>query len=252
VSPTDTWKLSDPYIKPQIGDQYSIGYYRNFKSNTIEFSAEVYSKSTQNFLDYKGGAQLLMNHHIETDLIGTQGRAYGLELMVKKLTGKLNGWLSYTYSRSFLKTPQSSGPESINAGQEYSSNFDRPNNVSMIGNYKFSRRVSASLNIIYTTGRPITVPVAQYDFTGSTKLFYSDRNQFRIPDYFRTDISLNLEGNHKVRKLAHSSWTFSVYNLTGRMNPYSVYFKTVNGVVKGYQISVFGQPIPTITYNFKF
>ena len=252
ISPTDIWKLSDPYIKPLVGDQISIGYYKNSKVRALETSVEMYYKAMENYLDYKGGARLIMNPHIETDVISTTGKSYGIELMVKKLSGKLNGWVSYTYARSLLKTKDANPSELINQGKFYPSNFDKPHSTNFIGNYKFSRRVSISLNVTYSTGRPITLPLAKYELGGAKRLFYSERNQYRIPDYFRMDLSMNLEGNHKVRKLAHSSWTLGVYNLTGRQNPYSVYFTSQNGTVKGYQLSVFPKPIPTITYNFKF
>ncbi len=252
VSPTDIWKLSDSNIRPQIGDQVSIGYYRNLKSSIIEMSAEAYFKTMKDFLDYKGGAVLIMNHHIETDVISTRGRAYGVEFMIKKLAGKLNGWVSYTYSRSFLHTLATQTSESINNGKMYSSNFDKPHNVNLISNYRFSKRFSVSLNFTYNTGRPITVPTEQYQVDGSMRLVYSARNQYRIPDYYRADFAMNFEGNHKIKKLAHSSWSFSVYNLTGRRNAYSVFFKSEQGVIKGYKMSIFGSPIPSITYNFRF
>ncbi len=250
ISPTDIWKLSDPYIKPLLGDQISIGYYKSV--NALEFSAEVYYKQMKNFLDYKGGAELILNHHIETDVINAAGKAYGAEFLIKKTSGKLNGWLSYTYSRSLLRANSELPSETINRGEYYPSNYDKPHAVNFIGNYKFNRRFSVSGNVVYSTGRPITLPLAKYEVDGTTRLFYSDRNQYRIPDYFRIDFGINIEGNHKIKKLAHSSWNFSIYNLTGRDNAYSVYFTTENGVVKGYKLSVFGNPIPTITYNFKF
>jgi CarboxypepD_reg-like domain/TonB-dependent Receptor Plug Domain len=252
VAPTDTWKLSDPYIQPQLGDQVSIGYYRNFKANTIEASIEGYYKTLDNFLDYRGGAILTMNHHIETDVIGTKGRAYGIEILLKKVTGKFNGWISYTYSRSLLKTKSRQAGEMVNDGQEYPSNYDKPHDVTVISNYRFSRRFSISLNFTYSTGRPITIPIQRYTLDGSARLFYTNRNQARIPDYYRFDFSMNVEGNHKIRKLAHSSWSFSVYNLTGRKNAYSVFFRSQDGAIKGYKLSIFGQPIPTVTYNFRF
>lgn len=250
VSPTDIWKLSDNYIKPLIGDQLSLGYYQTAKS--IEFSLEVYYKLMQNFLDYKGGAELIMNHHIETDVISASGKAYGAEFLIKKPNGKLNGWMSYTYSRSLIRSEGDYASEVINRGEYYPSNYDKPHAVNLILNYKFNRRISLSTNGTYSTGRPITLPLAKYEIDGTSRLFYSDRNEYRIPDYFRVDLGINLEGNHKIRKLAHSSWSFSIYNLTGRRNAYSVYFTTENGVVKGYKLSVFGTQIPTITYNFKF
>lgn len=252
IAPTDTWKLSDAYIQPQLGDQISAGYYKNFKANTIETSIEAYYKTLDNFLDYKGGALLTMNHHIETDVIGTQGRAYGIELLLKKVTGKFNGWISYTYSRSLLKTSGTESGEMINEGAEYPSNFDKPHDVTVISNYRFSRRFSISLNFTYSTGRPITIPLQRYMLDGSERLLYTDRNQARIPDYYRFDFAMNIEGNHRIRKLAHSSWSISVYNLTGRKNAYSVFFRSENGVIRGYKLSIFAQPIPTITYNFRF
>ncbi|MFD2785014.1 TonB-dependent receptor [Hymenobacter rubripertinctus] len=252
VSPADTWKLSDANIRPQVGDQVSVGYYRNFKSNTIETSVETYYKSLRDFVDYKSGAVLLLNPHIETDIVNARGKAYGVELMVKKLTGKLNGWISYTYSRALVRINAGTPADQINGGTYYPSNFDKPHDVTLIGNYRFSRRFSTSLNFTYSTGRPITLPIAKYYAGNSLRVFYSDRNAYRVPDYLRADFALNIEGNHKVKKLAHSSWTLGVYNLTGRQNPYSIYFKSENGQIKGYKLSIFGRPIPTLTYNFKF
>ena len=252
VSPTDIWKLSDYNIRPQIGDQYSIGYYRNLKSNTIEASVETYYKTLYDFVDYKSGATLILNHHIETDIVNARGKAYGVEVLVKKLTGKINGWVSYTYSRSLVQVNAGTPSDQINGGNYYPSNFDKPHDFTLIGNYRFSRRFSSSLNFTYSTGRPITLPLAKYYVGNSMRVYYSDRNAYRVPDYLRADLALNIEGSHKVKKLAHSSWTIGVYNLTGRRNPYSIYFKSENGQIKGYKLSIFGQPIPTVTYNFKF
>ena len=252
ISPIDIWKLSDPHIAPEIGDQISLGFYRNFKSNIIETSIEVYYKTMDNFLDYKDGAQLFLNRNIETDIIGTQGTAYGVEIMIKKLKGKFNGWISYTYSRSLLQTEASQGIESINLGRKYPSSFDKPNDITLVSNYKLSRRFSFSFNLTYNTGRPTTLPLGKYDLNDVERLFFSERNQYRIPDYFRADVALNIEGNHKIKKLAHSSVSLSVYNLTGRDNAYSVFYRTEGQFVRGYQLSIFGDPIPTITYNFRF
>lgn len=252
MSPTDTWKLSDGNIKPQVGDQVAIGYYRNFRANTIEFSAETYYKWMQDFLDYRSGASIIMNHHIETDVANAEGKAYGVELMVKKATGKLNGWVSYTYSRTLVRVNDPSTSEIINRGEYYPGNYDKPHDFTLISNYRFSQRFSTSLNFTYSTGRPITLPIAKY-YDGTTqRILYSDRNQYRIPDYYRVDFAMNIEGNHKMKKLAHSSWTVAVYNLTGRKNPYSIYFKSDKNTIRGYKMSIFGQPIPTVTYNFKF
>ena len=252
ISPTDTWKLSDPNIEPQIGNQYAIGVYKNFRSSAIETSIEAYYKDSKNTLDYKSGANLIANKIVETEVVATEGMAYGVEALIKKMKGKVNGWVSYTYSRSFLRTASEFPSETINNGEYYPSNYDKPHDFTVVGNYKFNRRFNIGLNATYSTGRPITLPLAEYDLREAERLYYSNRNQFRIPDYFRLDLSINIEGNHKVNKVAHGSWTLAVYNLTGRRNAYSVYFASENGFINGYQLSIFGSPIPTITYNFKF
>lgn len=252
MSPTDVWKLSDMNIAPQRGSQVSLGLYKNFKSNTIETSLEGYYKKIANFLDYKSGAVLILNHKIEQDVLPTQGKAYGIEFMVKKLTGKLNGWASYTYSRTMLKTEDISGNNSINGGQYYPANYDKPHDFTLIGNYRFSHRVSFSLNLTYSTGRPITLPVGKYYYAGGQRLLYSERNKYRIPDYFRSDVSLNVLGNHKKKQLMHNSWTFGIYNLTGRKNVFSTFFASENKLINGYQLSIFGTAIPFINYNIRF
>jgi hypothetical protein len=252
VAPTDIWKLSDPNIAPQKGIQYSLGIYRNFKSNTIETSVEFYYKSIRDYLDYKSGASLVMNHHIETDVINTRGKAYGAELLIKKTTGKFNGWLSYTYSRILLKQDDPEAGEVINMGEEYPANYDKPHDAAFIGNYRINQRLSFSMNVSYSTGRPITVPIGRYYYSNSYRTLYGKRNDHRIPDYFRADFSMNIEGNHKVKQKTHNSWTIGVYNFTGRRNPYSVYYVSENGTINGYKLSIFGSAIPFLTYNIRF
>ena len=252
IAPTDIWQLSDPNIKPQLGDQVSLGLYKNYHSDNIETSVEVYYKRLKDYLDYRPNATLIMNHHIETDVLRSKGKAYGLELSIKKLYGRLQGWLSYTYSRTFLKTDDPTAGETVNKGSWYPADFDIPHNVTLVGNYKVNRRFSFSLNGVYATGRPITLPIGQYYYAGIETVLYSQRNQYRVPYYFRTDLSLNIEGNHKVHKLTHNSWTIGVYNLTGRHNPYSVYFVSENGFVNGYKLSIFGSAIPFVNYNIRF
>ena len=252
ISPTDIWKLSDAYVKPQKGYQLSLGLYKNFRSNTIETSVELYYKEMRNYLDYKSGAVLLMNQHIETDVINTRGKAYGIELAVKKKSGKTTGWINYTYSRTLLQLDDPIAGQTINHGEYYPANFDKPHSANFVGNYQFSHRFTTSLNIIYSTGRPITLPIAIYYQGGAQRVYYSDRNEYRVPDYFRVDLSFYIEGNHKIKNLTHNSWSFGVYNLLARENPYSVYFIQESGVIKGYQLSVFGTAIPFITYNFRF
>ncbi len=252
MAPTDIWQLSNPNIKPQYGEQYSIGFYKNFKSNTIETSLEFYYKKMKDYLDYKNGAVLVLNPHIETDVLSTKGKAYGVELLVKKPTGKLNGWISYSYSRTFLRMNDSTQGALINEGRYYPANSDIPNAVTLIGNYRIKHRFSVSLNATYSTGRPITLPIGRFYYDNSYRTLYSDRNAYRIPDYFRADFSLNLDGNYKVHQKTHGSWTVGVYNVTGIRNPYSVYFVSENGVVNGYKLSIFGSAIPFINYNIKF
>lgn len=250
VSPTDNWKLSDGYIQPQVADQLVLGYYQNLRSNSVEVSVEGYYKILHNFLDYKDGATLLLNPHLETDVVNARGRAYGAELLVRKTTGKLNGWASYTYSR--VLTQVNTATDQVNEGRWYPGNYDKPHDFTLVGNYRFNRRISASLNASYSTGRPITLPLSQYYLNGVLRVFYSERNAYRVPDYYRVDLAFNLEGNHKIKKLAHGSWTLAIYNLLGRRNPYSIYFQSQQGQINGYQLSIFGQPIPTVTYNFRF
>lgn len=252
MAPTDTWKLSDPNIKPQEGTQYSIGYYTNVKSNTIEISLESYYKEINNYLDYKSGANLTMNHTIETDVINTRGKAYGAELLLKKTTGKLNGWVSYTWSRILLKQDDAIAGELINEGKAYPANYDKPHDFTVIGNYRVNHRFSVSLNSTFSTGRPITVPVGRFYYAGSFRTLYGPRNAHRIPNYFRTDFSMNLEGNHKLKQKTHNSWTFGVYNITARKNPFSVYYVSENGVINGYKLSIFGTAIPFVSFNIRF
>jgi hypothetical protein len=252
IAPTDIWKLSDPNIKPQRGDQVSFGLYKNFKSNTIETSVEVYYKRIQDYLDYKPGAKLILNHNIETDVINTKGKAYGVELLIKKPGGKVNGWISYTYSRILLKTNSLDPDLQVNRGEYYPANYDKPHDITLAGNFRVNHRFSVSLNSTYSTGRPITLPIGRYYYAGSQRVLYSDRNAHRIPDYIRTDFSLNIDGNHKVHQKTHNSWTIGVYNLLGRKNPYSVYFISQNGGVTGYKFSIFGSLIPFVNFNIRF
>lgn len=251
ISPTDTWKLSDPNIKPQFSTQYSIGVYNTlFKS--LQTSVEVYSKKIENYLDYKSGAILIMNNHVETDLMTTRGKAYGAEFMLKKPTGKLNGWISYTYSRILLKMDDPIAGEFINRGEYYPASYDKPHDFNLTLNQKITRRFSISLNSAYSTGRPVTIPIGVFYYGGSPKTLYSDRNGYRIPDYFRTDFSVNVEGSHKLKQWVHTSWTFGIYNITGRKNPYSVFYTSENGVINGYKLSIFGTLVPFINFNFRF
>ncbi len=252
VAPTDIWKLSDPNIKPQRGSQVSFGIYKNFNRQDYETSIEVYYKNIDNFLDYKSGASLVLNKHIETDVMSTEGKAYGLELFMKKNYGKLSGWVSYAYSRTQLKMDDITLGSLINNGDYYPANYDKPHAFNFTGNYRFKYRYHFSFNVTYSTGRPITLPTAKYFYAGSERVFYSERNAYRVPDYFRSDVSFNIEGNHKINQRAHNSFTLGFYNVTGRKNPYAVYFTQEGGVINGYKLSIFAAVIPFINYNIKF
>jgi len=253
ISPTDSWALSNRYLKPQKGKQVSFGYYKNFGDDKIETSVEAYYKTVDNMPEYKAGADLVLNQNLDCDLINGHGKAYGIELMVEKKSGKFTGWMSYTFARSFLRVNGKFAEEKINDGNYFPTNHDKPHDLTLVANYKYSRRISFSSTITYNTGRPITYPVAKYRYRGRELLHYSYRNEYRIPDYFRVDIALNIEGNLKQNKWAHSYWSFSIYNLLGRNNVYSIYFRSTDKVpLQGYKLSIFSQPIPSITYNFKF
>jgi outer membrane receptor protein involved in Fe transport len=252
ISPTDIWKLSDPYIRPQIGQQVSLGIYTQPGDKGLELSLEGYYKTTRNYLDYKSGAKLLLNEAIERDVLNTKGKAYGIEALIKKPQGKLNGWISYTWLRTFLKVDDPIAGEVVNGGNYYPANFDKPHIASLVANYRFNQRVSISLTSTYSTGRPVTYPIGVFTMGGSSRVYYSERNAFRIPDFFRTDASMLIENSHNLRKKVHTSWTFGIYNITGRNNPYSVYFVVNNRQIRGYQLSVFASSIPFATLNLKF
>jgi len=251
ISPTDIWKLSDYNIKPMIGDQLSLGFYSNLFKNKLEASLEVYYKKVNELVEYKDGAKFFDNEIPETDIVQGNLDAFGIELMIKKPYGRLNGWVNYTYSNASVLVNNKITGEQNNFGFKYPANYDKPHAFNLVGNYKISRRVSLSGNIVYSTGRPITYPTSIYYQNGVKILNYSMRNEYRLPDYFRIDISLKLEGNLHKRKLAHGSFIFSIYNLTGRKNAYSIYFQSKGGSIYSYKLSIFGTPIPSITYSFK-
>ena len=229
-----------------------MGYYLSFPKKGVEWSAEVYYKPIQNMIDFKGGTILTMDEHIEKDLINVSGKAYGLELMLKKSLGKVSWNIGYTYSRTLVKSRTKFDSDAINSGTWFPASYDKPNDFTLAFNYVATRRLSFSLNYTYNTGRPITYPIAVYQNANLWLVQYSDRNKYRIPDYSRLDFSVRLSGNLKSKKLMNPYWTFSLFNALGRANVYSVYFKTVGNKVKGYQLSVFARSIPTLTYSFDF
>ena len=251
IAPTDKWKLADTYIDPMVGDQFSLGVYSNFGKGKYEASVEGYVKNVKNLVEYKDGADLVVNEYPEREVLQGNLNSYGIEFMIKKTFGRLNGWINYTYSRSIVEVQDDKTGETNNFGYSYPANWDKPHAFNLVVNYKISRRVSFSGDLVYSTGRPITYPTAIYYQDGQEILHYSLRNEYRLPDYFRMDASIILEGNLKKKKFLHGSWIFSVYNLTGRRNAYSVYFKSEAGTIKGYKLSIFGTQIFSVTYDFK-
>lgn len=253
MSPMDTWQLSTSKIRPQLGFQAAAGVYYTLLDGMLDLSLEGYYKRMYRYLDYKSGATLTMNENLVGDLVETTGRAYGVEFMAKKTTGKLTGWVSYTYSRARLKEMQDNGIYSINGGKWYNAPHDKPHDFKFVGNYKLTHRFSLSCNIDYSTGRPVTLPLGKYIYGGGYRFAYSERNAYRIPDYFRMDLAMIIEPSHNLRKLAHFSMTFGCYNVTARKNAYSVYYTTHGGSsISGRMISVFAYPIPYVNFNLKF
>ncbi len=251
LSPNYKWKLIDYNTKPIVGDQVSLGLYSYLGENIYELSFETYYKFSQNIVELKDGANLYFNKNAEQETLQGNLNAYGVELMLKKTEGKLSGWLNYTFSNSTVLVDSPFEENRINFGDAYPSNYDKPHAFNLVANYDLSRRASVSGNIVYATGRPITYPTAIYYYDGIPTLNYSERNAYRLLDYFRVDISVNLEGNLLKRKLGHGTWALSVYNILGRKNAFSVYFEENDGLIKAYKLSIFGAPIFSITYNFK-
>ena len=252
ISPTDTWKLCDYYLKPEVGDQYAIGFYKIMLNKRFETSAEIYYKEIKNMVDYKGGSSLTMINEIEQYMINVKGKAYGLELSLKKIQGKVRYSIGYTYARTFAKSTGIFKDEIINSRNWYPANCDKPNSLVITYQWLYSRRFSFSADYTYSTGRPITMPTSTYYVGGVMMVSYSERNEYRIPYYSRLDVSVKISGNLRSQKVTHPYLTLSVFNLLGRENAYSVYFVKKGIQVNAYMLSVFGRPIPTVTCSFDF
>jgi len=251
ISPMDVWVMASESVKPQDGWQAAAGLY--WTLGPLDISLEGYYKRSYNSLDYRSGATLIMNENLADDLLQTTGLSYGAEIMVRKTTGRLNGWISYTYVRARMKETQSGDPFPINGGKWYNAPHDKPHTVKLVANYKFTHRYSISVNADYSTGRPITVPVGTFYYGGVKHLLYTDRNAVRIPDYFRLDLALNIDPGHYLKQLTHMSITLGVYNITGRKNVYSVYYTLDDqGNPQGHMVSVFATQVPYINLNLKF
>lgn len=245
-TPLDIWFPSSPNVKPQIADQLAIGYFRNFRRNTIETSVEGYYKWMQNVVDFKDFAQLLLNNKLEGEIRTGKAWSYGVEFLVRLNEEKINGWISYTYSRTFRQINE------INSGDPYPAPYDKPNNISIVLNYVISKRFTVSANWVYATGAPVTFPTGRAEIGGKIVPIYSDRNQYRYQDYHRLDLSLSFFSKYKPGRKFNWDLNFSVYNAYNRHNTWSINFTQDNldpNVTYAEKVYLFGI-IPSITFNF--
>ena len=247
-SPLDVWLPSSPNIDPQIADQVALGYFRNFWSNIIEASVEVYYKDMDYQIDYKDHANLMLNPELEGEFRIGDAWSYGAEFLVRKQQGKFTGWVSYTLSKSERKIPE------INSGKVYPSSYDKPHNIAIVGIYDLTKRWNFSVAWVYTTGAPVTFPSGKYEFENMAVPIYTDRNSFRMPDYHRLDLSIILNSKEKPNKRLRSDLNISVYNVYNRHNAWMIYFSqdpeqpNVTNAEKVYVFPI----IPSLTWNFYF
>jgi len=245
--PTDQYVVSSLNIKPQLADQVALGYFRNFQDNDYEFSVESYYKHMGNQIDFRNGADLQANKYLEGDLLYGIGRAYGLEWYLRKNSGKLNGWISYTLSKSERRFDQ------INDGKWFNARQDRTHDVSIVGLYELSKKWTLGTTFVFNTGTAVTFPSGKYEVDGKTMFYYTERNGYRMPNYHRLDLSATYEPN-KTNKKVRSSWVFGVYNAYNRKNAYIIDFRENEenpNITEAYKIALFGI-IPSVTWNFKF
>lgn len=245
--PTDQYVVSSLNIKPQIADQVAVGYFRNFKDNRYEFSLETYYKHMDNQIDFRNGADLQANQYLEADLLYGIGRAYGVEAYLRKSTGKLHGWVSYTLAKSERKFDE------IDGGQWFRARQDRTHDVSVVSMYELSKKWTLGATFIYHTGNAVTFPSGKYEVDGKTMFYYTERNGYRMPNYHRLDLSATYEPVLSDKRF-RSSWTFGIYNAYNRKNAYLIDFrenKSNSNITEAYKIALFGI-IPSVTWNFKF
>jgi hypothetical protein len=245
-SPTDAWIGNSYNIKPEIADQFSFGYAHNFSENKYELSAETYYKTMQNQVDYKNGADINTVPDVESELLYGKGRAYGLEVLIKKKTGKLTGWLSYTLSKTERQI------DGINNNNWYDARQDKTHDVSIVGIYQLNPRWTISGTWVYSTGNAVTFPSGKYNIDGNNIFLYTERNGYRMPAYHRMDLSATYEKPSKGKY--QSSWNFGLYNVYGRENAYQIIFKDDpkdNTKTQAEQTALF-KWVPSVTYNFKF
>ena len=247
-SPTDVWLSSSNNIKPEIADQVALGFYKNSKQGMFEFSSEIYYKALQNQIDYRNAAVIFGNDNVESELLYGTGRAYGLELMMRKKTGRLTGWVGYTLSKVEKKI------DGINNGKYFNARQDRTHDISIVGMYDVNKRWNVSATWVYTTGSAVTFPTGKYEANGQTIFLYSDRNASRFPAYHRLDLAATLEARKNRDRRYQSSWTFGLYNAYGRQNAYTINFrenKNDPSKTEAVRTSLFSF-IPSVTWNFKF
>lgn len=253
ISPTNIWKLSDQYLKPEVADMIAVGIFKDLNKKQINLSSEVYYRHINNLPDYKNGSELLTNHNLETALLSGTGNSYGAEFQLSKTGGKISGWISYTYARAFNQIKSNLALDEVNQGHVYAASTDRPHNLSITGDLWISRILSLSFNWNYYSGRPISFPEAIYTQDGVEVAFFSKRNQYRIPDYSKLDLALNMKGTSlKKNKNWDLYWSFGIYNVTGRNNIYSVYFQNEYGRIKAKKLTIISSPIPSLTATAKF
>ncbi|MFT4031461.1 MAG: TonB-dependent receptor [Siphonobacter sp.] len=251
--PTSRWKTSDTHIKPQVSHLVSGGYFHNFKEDVYELSLEGYYRHTQNIIDYKPGADFLLQRFPETQILQGVNRSWGIEMMLSKKRGELTGWTSYTFSRSQNRINQGSDfLLQINNGNWYKANYDRPHNFNTTLNINQGKYNSFSFNFVYSTGRPYTSPSGTILYQGQEYPFYTDRNEDRLPAYHRLDFSWYIHNPTMKNKRWVGTWAFTVYNLYARKNAYSVFYRTEDNVTNSYKLVIFGAPIVSLAYNFKF
>jgi hypothetical protein len=253
-TPLDVWTPSDNYIKPQIADQIALGYFKNFSDKMYSLEVETYYKKVQNRLDYIDGADLIANKAIEQIILNGQLRSYGLELMFRKNEGKLNGWISYTLSKSEQQTPGRTALESgINNGQWYNSVYDKLHNIAVTSSYNLNEKWSFGANFSLQSGQPVTYPTGQYDYLGITVPSYGLRNENRLPTYHHLDIAATLTPRKNNDRNWKAEWVFSIYNLYNRRNAASISFRenVDTGNNEAVRTSIFGI-VPAVSYNFKF
>lgn len=252
--PTSRWKLADYNIKPQISQLITGGYNHNSFDQRFQFGIEAYYRLTENVLDYKPGAEFLLKDFSETEILQGQNKSYGLELMVSKEKGLATGWVNYTYARSLNQINE--GPadiQRVNFGNWYSANYDRPHNINISLVIGQGKHHDFSFNFTYSTGRPYTTPQGFVQYQDKVFPYFSERNNIRIPDYHRLDFAWNIY-NPKMdpNKRFKGNWVFSVYNIYGRKNPYSIFYRSEGMVLNSYKLVIFGSPIPTIAYKCTF